>query len=345
MPKIAPQARYWMLTIPHAEFTPYLPPNCAYIRGQLELGTSVTNRDESAEFSSRPDPSSDNSDQLDRQSFSGSDQHEGLVDAEKGRVDQRYLHWQVVVIFKSKIRLGGVRDIFGRWHAEPVRSDSAALEYVWKAATSIEGTKFEIGKRPLRASSITDWDLIRSDAKSGHMDNIPSNIYVLHYNNLRRIAQDHLQPSPQIRQVVVYWGLTGVGKSRRAWNEAGLSAYPKDPRSKFWDGYRGQDNVVIDEFRGDIDIGHILRWFDRYPCIVEVKGSSVVLSARSIWITSNINPIYWYPMLDEATRDALMRRLIVVEMTEQNTNLLDLICAAPEMTTDASIGLAPSSEP
>ena len=58
------------------------------------------------------------------------------------------------------------------------------------------------------------------------------------------------------------------------------SSIPKDPRTKFWDGYRNQENVVIDEFRGAIDIAHILRWFDRYPVIVEVKGSSVVLSAK-----------------------------------------------------------------
>ena len=34
------QGIYWLLTIPHAEFLPYLPPNCSYIRGQLELSTT-----------------------------------------------------------------------------------------------------------------------------------------------------------------------------------------------------------------------------------------------------------------------------------------------------------------
>jgi hypothetical protein len=107
----------------------------------------------------------------------------------------------------------------------------------------------------------------------------------------------------------VYWGHTGTGKSRRAWDEAGIGAYPKDPRSKFWDGYRNHEHVVIDEFRGGIDISHILRWFDRYPVVVEVKGSSVVLSATHIWITSNIDPRQWYPELDEETLAALLRRL------------------------------------
>lgn len=106
----------------------------------------------------------------------------------------------------------------------------------------------------------------------------------------------------------MFWGATGTGKSRRAWDEAGLSAYPKDPRTKFWDGYRGQENVVIDEFRGAIDISHMLRWLDRYPVIVEVKGSATVLSAKKIWITSNISPDDWYPDLDAETKAALRRR-------------------------------------
>lgn len=259
------QARYWLLTIPHAHYLPYLPIALAYVRGQLEVGGGTG-----------------------------------------------YLHWQILAIFKKKVRLGGVRELFGDYaHAEPSRSD-AASDYVWKEDTRVEGTQFELGRKPLDRGKDKDWESIRDQAKRGRLDDIPADIYVRNYNSLKRIAQDHLAPIAVVREVVVYWGVTGAGKSRRAWEEAGLDAYPKDPRSKFWDGYRGHENVVIDEFRGDIDISHLLRWFDRYPVIVEVKGSSTVLSARKIWITSNISPREWYPNLDNATMDALLRRLTIV---------------------------------
>jgi len=32
------QARFWILTIPHADFVPWKPPNITHIRGQLERG-------------------------------------------------------------------------------------------------------------------------------------------------------------------------------------------------------------------------------------------------------------------------------------------------------------------
>lgn len=69
----------------------------------------------------------------------------------------------------------------------------------------------------------------------------------------------------------------------------------------------------MDEYRGGIDISHLLRWFDRYPVLVEIKGSSVPLVATTIWITSNIWPAEWYPLLDNATMAALNRRLNIVE--------------------------------
>ena len=101
---------------------------------------------------------------------------------------------------------------------------------------------------------------------------------------------------------------------RRAWEEAGLEAYAKDPRSKFWYGYRGEKKVIIDEFRGGIDVAHLLRWLDRYPVSVELKGSSRPLQAEQIWITSNLPPNKWYPDIDRETDQALLRRLHVEEL-------------------------------
>lgn len=258
-----PQAKYWILTIPHADYTPYKPPGVQHIRGQLEQG------------------------------------------------EGGYLHWQICLELDRKQRRSSVKDLFGdRCHAEPSRS-TAVLDYVWKEDTRVDGTQFELGERTLHRNRREDWDQIREQARSGELDSISSQIYVVHYNNLKRIAVDNSRPIAQEREVFVFWGPTGVGKSRRCWELAGLDAYPKDPNTKFWDGYRDHANVVIDEFRGRIDISHLLRWFDRYPVLVEVKGSAAVFKATKIFITSNLDPRQWYPELDDSTRDALFRRLTI----------------------------------
>ena len=233
-------------------------------------------------------------------------------------VEGGYLHWQLVVAFKKKVSLSGVKSVFGQsCHAELSRS-SAANAYVWKEDTSVEGTRFDLGAFTFDRTKKTDWELVWSAAKSGDLEIIPAHCRVVNYGNIRRIGSDYSRAVGMERECFVFWGPTGTGKSRRAWDEAGLEAYCKDPRTKFWCGYQMEKNVVIDEFRGGIDIAHLLRWLDRYPVRVEIKGSSKPLGAEKIWITSNLEPKYWYPDCDQATLDALMRRLVIVDFNENN---------------------------
>lgn len=213
--------------------------------------------------------------------------------------------------FKTKQRLRGVRDIFGPYHAESTRSD-AAFEYVWKDDTRVAGTQFELGQRPVRRANGEDMARVVVAAKSGRWADVPPDILVRYYGNLRRISADFSEVHGNEKHVSVYWGATGTGKSRRAWTEY-PDAYSKDPLTKFWCGYQAQQTVIIDEFRGVISIAHMLRWLDRYPVRVEVKGSSVGLAATRIIITSNLDPRNWYPDLDAETLAALMRRFTVVE--------------------------------
>lgn len=223
--------------------------------------------------------------------------------------DTEYVHWQIYVVADSKCSLAGVKKIFGEGiHAELGRSE-ACRDYVWKEETRIDGTQFELGELPIRRNNKRDWDQVWASAQAGDLLAIPASIRVQSYRTLRAIAADYAEPVGMERTCCVYWGRTGSGKSQRAWGEAGMDAYPKDPKSKFWCGYTSQRHVVIDEFRGGIDIPHLLRWLDRYPVIVEIKGSSVVLKAEKIWITSNISPDQWYPDLDAETLSALRRRL------------------------------------
>lgn len=318
------QARYWILTIPYDHYTPnadQIDNRLVYIKGQCEIGQGDSP-------SSPDDGNSGGTGRLQLEPLLEGDEAVSVPEVQTGECQERlemlqmrdptggYKHWQLVCSFSRAVRRKVVKDYFGReCHAEPTRS-AFADTYVWKEETSVEGTRFEFGRKRVNRGDRKDWDAIKSACRDGRLDDIPSDIYVRCYNAVKRISVDNLKPIAVERNVFVFWGATGVGKSREAWNRAGLEAYPKDPRSKFWDGYQNQRNIVIDEFRGGIDISHVLRWFDRYPVIVEVKGSSTVLNATSIWITSNIHPQQWYEGLDCATYAALVRRLHIFEVLE-----------------------------
>lgn len=221
-----------------------------------------------------------------------------------------YVHWQLLAVFTRVTCLRSVKQVFGdRAHCEPSRS-AAASDYVWKDDTSIEGTRFEKGRLPISRARTQDWDRVWDQAKVGQFEEIPKDILIRHYSSIKRIRVDAMQPCfrPEIN-VNVHWGVSGAGKTKRCWDEAGIEAYVKNPNTKWWDGYRGQKNVIIDEFVGRIDLSYLLLWFDKYPCIAEVKGYSVPLEAINFWVTSNIDPKDWYQDENEARKAALTRRL------------------------------------
>lgn len=99
-------------------------------------------------------------------------------------------------------------------------------------------------------------------------------------------------------ETIVYWGEPGIGKSSRAFHEGGADAFwlsKPAGNTAWWDGYIGQETVVIDEFYGWISRDLMCRICDRYPLNVETKGGSQPFLAKKIIITSNSHPTEWWP--------------------------------------------------
>jgi len=120
------------------------------------------------------------------------------------------------------------------------------------------------------------------------------------------------KPRDFVTEVFWYWGETGTGKSKAAWEEAGSDAY--SPVSyKWWDGYDGHAHVILDDIRSDFcSFNQFLQLFDRYPLRVECKGGSRQLLAKKIWVTSPYDPPAFFQMQDEAIAQ-LTRRLTIVK--------------------------------
>ena len=80
------------------------------------------------------------------------------------------------------------------------------------------------------------------------------------------------------------------------------------PEAKWWDGYAGQEVVVLDDFKDYamplVDLQRLLDW---YPLWVEVKGGSVPMLAKVYVITANTDPEDWYRRAD--VHRTIMRRI------------------------------------
>lgn len=235
-------------------------------------------------------------------------------------------HLQGYVVFKNAHRFNTVRGLLPGSSIRIARGNSLQnYNYCTKEGREI----FEKGERPLTPGEKGDqekerWQQVIDAAKSGDLEKIQSDapdVFVRQYHTIKRIQQDFMETPEDLPDVCGLWitGLSGAGKSHAAYN-----TYPqafRKPRNKWWDGYMGQEVVVIDDI-GLTDIwagGFLKNWADKFGFIGEFKGGSRTLRPRKLIVTSQYKIDQLWP--DQETKDALERRFTVVEKIK-NQNII-----------------------
>lgn len=157
------------------------------------------------------------------------------------------------------------------------------------------------------------WQLAWDLAKRGDIENIPPDIRLRQYSTIRRIERDFMPDMERLRGPCGTWihGLAGCGKTRSVLDQY-PDAFPK-PRNPWWDGYQRQDIVLVDDIdRFDVRLGgHFKHWADAYPFIAEIKGGSQKIRPLRLIVTSQFTIEQIWE--DEETRQALLRRFVVIE--------------------------------
>lgn len=104
--------------------------------------------------------------------------------------------------------------------------------------------------------------------------------------NLQKYRKVKRRETPEVYSL---FGSSGTGKSFFCEKIAPDAFWCNDPALKWWDGYMGQEEVVIDEFRGGCPLSWLLRILDSKPLRVETKGGTVDFVPKRIFITSHRN--------------------------------------------------------
>lgn len=217
-------------------------------------------------------------------------------------------HLQGYIYFHNQKTFDQTKKFLGsRYHIEKCKGSFAEnVSYCSK-----DGEYVEFGEPPKQGSR-EDIKNVKQQMESG----VPINQIVLNatsYQSARHaelMFKYQVMPPAKKREIRWYWGPSGTGKTRKAFEESGDDVYLTMKDLKWWDGYYGQRCVVIDDFRKDFCTFHeLLRILDRYPYRVQFKGGSMWLqpSTEVIIITSCYPPADVYNTREDVTQ--LIRRI------------------------------------
>jgi len=205
---------------------------------------------------------------------------------------QGYLSFKTNQRFKKLKEEGG--DSF-HWELR-IGTHQQAAEYCKKVDTRVsEETDYEFGD--IKQGERTDLQNVELLVKKGMTESEIMMEEFTSFIKYNRGISKAIQLSSKKRswqpEVYVYWGEPGTGKSRKAYEE-NPDAYYKSPNSKWWDNYQGEKTIILDDYRNWFEESYLLQLCDRYPMMVEGKGTHHQMLATKIIFTSNHPPSQWF---------------------------------------------------
>lgn len=227
-------------------------------------------------------------------------------------------HLQGYMELSNRKRMSQVSLLFApaKPHLEPKSKNSTrhqAAVYCKK-----DGNFVEVGTAPPAPGirKTKNLELICADIVAGKsLDDAILNreaAFVQNHNGLKKLVEMQIKPA-NIRpmEVILLFGKTGAGKTYFCFEH-----YPelfKKPIGKalWFDGYKNQKVVLIDEFRGQFPLSDMLQILDKYKTQVEVKGGHTWLTNEVLLLTTNKHPSLYYGQWSglEEEKYAFFRRL------------------------------------
>lgn len=195
-------------------------------------------------------------------------------------------HLQGYVEYENGKTLSALKQIDKRIHWEPrFGTQQQAADYCKKTGLYEErGSANAQGHR-------TDLDEVVSEIESGTWK--PSNNPIMFIKFHRGLTEyeNSLYTDRKEKPVVEWrWGLTGTGKTYGVIERHGIdNCYIKDG-TMWWNNYRQQQVIVIDDFDGKWPYRDLLRLLDCYPYQGQYKGGYIKINSPYIYITCEHHP-------------------------------------------------------
>lgn len=203
-------------------------------------------------------------------------------------------HLHVYITFRKTYTLRSLKKLHSKCNwSKASANEMFGLNYTNKIDSEIvyDEDKGKQGKR-------NDLEEAIENLKLGGLDEVAESnpvAFVKYHRGLDALRQRLVKRKTYYETEVIYiWSEEkGIGKSRMAREIDPLLYNVTEPNNdgKVWfDGYEGEETILLDDFYSWIKYSLILQYLDVYPMRVFTKGSSVKREWTRVIITSNVPP-------------------------------------------------------
>lgn len=237
-------------------------------------------------------------------------------------------HYQMYIRYKHGVRFNTVKDQFDKLcekacHIEKQKGNNRqAWEYCKKSETKI-GKSIEIGKlqgQGARNDIARCVELIEDGATDLEILREYPDTFVRYADKFGRVRQEIREEKyrKEWRNLSVTYicGPTGCGKTRTVMDTEGYeNVYRVTNYKNPFDGYKGQEVVLFEEFRGQLKISDMLNYLDGYPLVLPSRYFDRIACFTKVYIISNEKLDTLYPQVRNdhpETFKALKRRITEV---------------------------------
>lgn len=238
-------------------------------------------------------------------------------------------HTHVFIYSVNAIRFSTIKKHFPVAHIEMARGTCQQnRDYVFKEGkhkdkegTNLKDTHKEFGECPVeRQGARNDLADLYSMIKEG-LSNFEileqSPTYMLHVDRIERVRQilkeeQYKNTFRNIHTTYIY-GPTGTGKTRYVMEKYGYTnVYRITDYKNPFDGYKGEDVIIFEEFRSSLKIQDMLVYLEGYPLQLPCRYANKVACYTKVYIVSNWKLEEQYINIQEEhllTWQAFLRRI------------------------------------
>lgn len=194
-------------------------------------------------------------------------------------------HLHAFVKYERKVTLNPTKFDIGDYHGnyQVAKCWKAVERYCKKGGNFISSINVDNArmKKAKRNAELAAMDVVEA-VDTGAISFLQTKSFI-QCSELYKLNKQKMEDTEKVN----YWiyGSPGIGKSQ--WARRNFPKAFNKPQNKWWDGYTGQEHVIME----DVDtnaLGHYLKiWGDNYSFYGETKGGTIPINYKQMIVTSN----------------------------------------------------------